>query len=549
MGSRSCVIATTVIAVALFGSLMGGSSEASCDYTVTVPGPADIWNTGSLNNIQWFKSGTCAGRVDLHLMRDDAVVLTIATNQPNNGSASWVVPNSMPSALEYHIRVRDRDDSRFIGLSSRFTILNSASCGYRITQPAEGEIWFANRRHTVRWNRAGNCPSPVTLHLLFRGEQVMEIATGIPDIGSFTWDVPDYLSEGHDYSVRIRDSNDRNAYDTSDLFSIRDAPSCDYDVSEPQATSAWRIGETRDIRWSSTGECAAEVDLDLLKDGLKVDVIADSIEDTGVASWQVPTGLDPGGGYTVRIRSAGVDASSGVSEQFAILEATVPDTYTYWLEIAARTDGRDGTEWRTDVVVKNLSEDDADVEFRLDGAELTTLSSVVPGGSQAVFEDVLGIMEVDGKGWLEVVSDEPMVVSGRIYNRSDNGTFGQYLDGVAASQGMRPGYFGYLVQLRQQSGRFRTNLTLTNPTSEDASVRVTLFDSAGDELIRYRVDLEPRALVQDLEPYSRRAGRPDLGWGFASIEVLEGGSVLVSASVVDARTNDATTVPVKLTPP
>jgi hypothetical protein len=30
------------------------------------------------------------------------------------------------------------------------------------------------------------------------------------------------------------------------------------------------------------------------------------------------------------------------------------------------------------------------------------------------------------------------------------------------------------------------------------------------------------------------------------VEVLEGGPVLISASVVDSRTNDATTVPVKV---
>jgi len=65
-------------------------------------------------------------------------------------------------------------------------------------------------------------------------------------------------------------------------------------------------------------------------------------------------------------------------------------------------------------------------------------------------------------------------------------------------------------------------------------------------MIRYRVDLGARALVQDLEPYSRRAGRPDLGWGFGTVEVIEGGPVLMSASVVDSRTNDATTVPVKV---
>ncbi len=545
--SRSFSVATTIAVVLVFGSPAVRSGEASCTYTVTVPGPADIWNTGSLYNIQWFKSGTCADRVDLHLMRDDAVVWTIATNEQNNGTASWVVPNSMPTALEYRIRVRDRDDSSSFGLSSPFTVLNSASCGYRVTQPAEGDVWYAGGRYDIRWSRAGNCPSPVTLHLMFKGGQVMEIANGIADIGSYTWEVPDYLSEGDDYSVRIRDANDRNAYDTSELFSIRDAPTCDYDVTEPNATTTWRVGETSDIRWSHSTECGSRVDLHLLRDGAEVETIADSIADTGVASWPVPSGMELGAGYAVRVRSADDDALFGVSDQFEILEAAAPDQYVYWLEIAAREDGREGSIWRTDVVLKNLGEDDAEVEIRLNGTDDDTLSTLVPGFSQTVFEDILGVMGIDGKGWLEVVSDQQMVVSGRIYNQSDGGTFGQYLDGVPAQEGLQPADLGYLVQLRQQSGDYRTNLTLTNPTSEAASVQITLFDSAGGEVIQYRIDLDPMELFQDLEPYSRRASRPDLGWGFASVEVLEGTSVLVSASVIDSRTNDATTVPVALT--
>ena len=127
------------------------------------------------------------------------------------------------------------------------------------------------------------------------------------------------------------------------------------------------------------------------------------------------------------------------------------------------------------------------------------------------------------------------------------GTFGQYLEGYPEGGGLAQGVVGTLLQLRQLEGEFRTNLGFTNPNATAAAVQVTLYDADGAELIRYRVELEPRALLQDLEPYSRRASRPDLGWGFAEVEVLEGGPVLISASVVDSRTNDATTVPVKVT--
>ena len=51
--------------------------------------------------------------------------------------------------------------------------------------------------------------------------------------------------------------------------------------------------------------------------------------------------------------------------------------------------------------------------------------------------------------------------------------------------------------------------------------------------------------VQDLEPFRTRASSPNLGWGYATVEVVSGDGVHTSASVIDSRTNDATTIPMK----
>ena len=72
-----------------------------------------------------------------------------------------------------------------------------------------------------------------------------------------------------------------------------------------------------------------------------------------------------------------------------------------------------------------------------------------------------------------------------------------------------------------------------------------LYDSGANHLGEYTLTLAPAELIQDLEPFKRRANRSDLGWGFAKVEVVSGSGVLCSASVVDSMTNDATTVPFK----
>ena len=107
---------------------------------------------------------------------------------------------------------------------------------------------------------------------------------------------------------------------------------------------------------------------------------------------------------------------------------------------------------------------------------------------------------------------------------------------------MAVGQSVWLPHLRQLTGTHRTNLNFTNTGLVRASVRVILFDSSGSPLKEFTVEIPPLQAVQDLEPFVNRAGQPDLGWGYAVVEVLEGGGVLASASVIDSRTNDPTTI-------
>jgi hypothetical protein len=522
------------------------SQAASCSYTISVPSESDIFNTGVSSVIQWFKTGTCSDRVDLDLWRDGSRVTSIASNVQNNGTYNWTVQTFLRTALEYQVRVRDRDDFSSEGYSQRFTILNPAYCGYRVTDPDQSSVWAKDTNVTIRWSRAGTCGSPVDLHLLRNGQQIVEIANRANDVGTFTWRVNSQLDPGGGYTVRIRDSQDGNSYDVSDAFSIGDAPDpCSYVISEPNASTVWRLGDDETISWSSSDTCTARVDLELLADGDTVMEIASDQDDSGVYQWTVPGDLAPLDSYAVRLQSVDSDSEFDVSETFTIAEPEPQDT-VYWIEAAARLPGQEGSVWRTDLVVMNLSDDDADLVIRLRGAGGGVLPAVVSGGAQAVFEDVMGLIGRDGKGWLEISSTQPIVASGRIYNLAADGTFGQFNPGTPGSGGLRPGDSGRLLQLRQLEDQYRTNLTFTNPLAADAIVDVGLYDSEGNLVHSYLLEVDPRALFQDLEPFDRRAERPNLGWGFATVELVDGEALLVSASVIDSRTNDATTIPLEI---
>jgi hypothetical protein len=218
--------------------------------------------------------------------------------------------------------------------------------------------------------------------------------------------------------------------------------------------------------------------------------------------------------------------------------------YVYWMDNAAHLSGQFGSQWRTDVAARNNGNGRASVQLRLHSRDgVMSHEGSIEQAEQGVFEDVVGMMGYTGKGCLEVRSDQPLLVSGRIFNQADEGTFGQFVQGYPFGDGLSHGESTWLLQLRQQQGVFRTNISVANTGSAPAEVEVRLYDRVGTELTTFTLNLDPWELTQDSEPFVRRANRPNLGWGYAKVTVRSGFGVLVSASVVDSVTNDATTVP------
>ncbi len=220
--------------------------------------------------------------------------------------------------------------------------------------------------------------------------------------------------------------------------------------------------------------------------------------------------------------------------------------YFYWTEIAAHGAGQAGSVWRTDVTARNASSFLTNVEITLHTETGDhTYPAAIPPSAQAVFEDIVALMGVVDKGALEVCSDMPLRVNSRIYNQGPAGTFGQFMDGYMSSDGLAQGQTAELLGLRQREGEFRTNISVTNTGTAPAVVEVTLYATDATPLHTYSINVGAGIVVQDLEPFSIRAGRPDLGWGYATVRVVNGSGILSSASVIDSRTNDPTTIPMK----
>lgn len=217
-----------------------------------------------------------------------------------------------------------------------------------------------------------------------------------------------------------------------------------------------------------------------------------------------------------------------------------------WIDVAAHVAGARGSMWRTDVVVFNRTSSEASVELllHLDGRTLR-LHDTVPAYTSKPFDDVVGRLGFEGKGPLEVRSDQPLTVHGRTYSVSESGTVGQFVDGYSSEEGLRAGESGWLSGLRQLENEYRSNICITNTSSDVAEVLVHLHTAGGFELMSFPVVIEPGQAHHLIQPFWSFRGRNNITCGCVRVEVVSGSGILASASVIDQGTNDAITVPMK----
>jgi hypothetical protein len=261
---------------------------------------------------------------------------------------------------------------------------------------------------------------------------------------------------------------------------------------------------------------------------VEADAVADSghsfVSSTGIA------GLQPAlyGDFTLRAYLR----STGRSYLFAGM---------------AHLDGTGGTHWRSKVAVLGIGPGPAEV----------TLTFVQPSGSTSKtvtvqpnelksWEDVaVDLFGLAGSpsGSVRVDSDIPVVVTGRTFNATDKGTYGQYYPGVVPADAIHKGQVG-IISMLTKSSAFRSNIGFINLSDHDCRVRITLHDAAGG-VIGNPVELTVGASgwKQSNDTFTA-AGAGSVANSYATIEVLDDDCELWGyASVIDSATGDPTTVP------
>jgi len=204
--------------------------------------------------------------------------------------------------------------------------------------------------------------------------------------------------------------------------------------------------------------------------------------------------------------------------------------------------------WRTDMRIFNggLSAQNAVLTFFRQGASPLTQSIVINAGEirtlDSIVANLFGVDNSGGAVHVTTSGNSNLVVSGRTYNATSNGTFGQFIPAVTTAESIASGDRPLQILQAEDSVRYRTNLGLAEVTGKPAGVdiSVNLPDSKVTPVVH--VDLA----ANDFQQFNvfKALGLENTYNARITVRVTTGdGRVTAYGSVVDMLTNDPTYVP------
>jgi uncharacterized repeat protein (TIGR01451 family) len=206
--------------------------------------------------------------------------------------------------------------------------------------------------------------------------------------------------------------------------------------------------------------------------------------------------------------------------------------------------------WRTDMRIFNAGATAQDATLTMypftgTGSPIVRSTSINPGEVKVlddVVQSLFGQSNLGGAVHVTTTTDSQLVVTGRTYDKTSTGTFGQFVPAVTPNDAVGLGARALQILQVEDSPRFRTNVAIAEVTGKPAKVEVSVvlpesrvtpilqLDLAGNE---YRQD----AIIQEM-------GLGNVYNARITVRVISGeGKITASGSVIDMTTQDPTYVP------
>lgn len=288
---------------------------------------------------------------------------------------------------------------------------------------------------------------------------------------------------------------------------------------------------------------------------------------TGKVNWGVECALFGGcktvkhtylASGTFRVRASGKVTGQDAAGSLDLTVQSVPLPADVYVLAAAHVRGNNQTNWRTDLVVHNVTS--SAVAYRLcllrrgtANLDPTCKSFTLPVRQARRHRDVLfAEFGAEGAAALRIeAAPGTLLATSRTYNAVEDGTYGQFVPVVTVADALVAGEEGRLLQLSHDptlTSGFRTNVGLLNPTSGQVTARLRFYRGDGILIGEHAQDLAPYEYTQ-LDRVLEKVTDQAVEDFYVSLTCSpEGARVFAYASVVDNRTGDPILVPLQKLP-
>jgi hypothetical protein len=184
--------------------------------TVTAPNGGETSHVGLDQKITWLTAGK-VGNVRIEYSTDTGTTwIEITASTENDGIYAWTVPNEVSETCL--VRITDTENEELTDTSDAvFTITDVPVI--IVTSPNGGESWVVGSSHDITWLSAGGVGDVKIEYTTDYGTTWIEVVASTENDGTYTWIVPDTLSNV--CLVRISEAEDGDPVDSSDMiFSI-----------------------------------------------------------------------------------------------------------------------------------------------------------------------------------------------------------------------------------------------------------------------------------------------------------------------------------------
>lgn len=263
--------------------------------TVVDPNGGEEYTIGTTRTIRWSSFGL-EGDVSVELNRDypDGAWQVLFDATPNDWAQAWTVGG--PASETARVRITSLDDPGIGDQSDEnFSLVQPT---ITVIQPNGGEQWPLLIPQDVVWETE-YVEGTLTLELNrdYPDGAWETIVPSMPDFGSITWIPNGEVTNAARFRVRSLALEDVEDVSDGD-FSILNLPTVI--VESPNGGETWEIGANQTAEWVDNLD--ENVFIEIVTPGGDVITEAET-ESDGSYSWPLSEQVEPGDGYTLRVRS------------------------------------------------------------------------------------------------------------------------------------------------------------------------------------------------------------------------------------------------------